>query len=83
MEIRFAPLPLLLLLVCLSVPAFANHYFANIEEDLSYEYNFSQKYIVAGERVLNLTVSNNTTYNIEAIEFEIRLKSAFGDVISD
>ena len=83
MEIRFAPLPLLLLLVCLSIPAFANHYFANIEEDLSYEYNFSQKYIVAGERVLNLTVSNNTTYNIEAIEFEIRLKSAFGDVISD
>lgn len=78
MEIRFAPLLLLLLLICLSVPAFAN-----IEEDLSYEYNFSQRYIVAGERVLNLTISNNGTHNIEAVEFEIRLKNAFGDIISD
>jgi len=83
MGMRFAPLPLLLLLICLSVPAFANQYFPNIDEDLSYEYSFSQKYIVAGERVLNINISNNTDNNIKAMEFEIRLKSAFGDVISD
>lgn len=73
----------LLLLICVSVFSLANQYFANIERDLSYEYSFSQKYIVVGERVLNITISNNTDNNIKAIELEIRLKSAFGDVISD
>lgn len=72
-----------LLLVYLLAPAFADQYFTNIKEDLPYEYSFSQKYIVAGEKVLNLTVSNNTAYNIKAIEFEIRLKNGFEDIISD
>ncbi|GAH91447.1 unnamed protein product, partial [marine sediment metagenome] len=72
-----------LLLVYLLAPVFANQYFTDIPEELPYEYSFSQKYIVAGERVLNLTVSNNTAYNIKAIEFEIKLKNAFGEIISD
>jgi len=46
----------LLLLICLLPSSLANQYFANTEEDLSYEYSFSQKYIVAGERVLNITI---------------------------
>ena len=73
----------LLLLICLLPSSLANQYFPNTEEDLSYEYSFSQRYIVAGERVLNITISNNTDNNIKAIELEIRLKSAFGDVVSD
>ncbi len=52
-------------------------------EQLPYKYEFAQKYIVAGERVLNLTITNNTSHNIEALEFEARLLDAFGDVISD
>ncbi len=72
-----------LLLAYLLAPVFANQYFTNIKEELPYEYSFSQKYIIAGERVLNLTVSNNTAYNIKAIEFEIKLKNAFGEIISD
>ncbi len=83
MKIKVMIFFLLLLVMYFSVSVFANQYFSNIEEDLSYEYSFSQRYIVTGERVLNLIVSNNTTYNIEAIEFEIRLKNAFGDVVSD
>lgn len=63
--------------------AFASQYFTNIKEELPYEYSFSQKYIIVGERVLNLTIFNNAAYNIEAIEFEIRLQNAFGDVVSD
>ncbi len=74
---------LLLLVIYFSVSVFANQYFSNIDEDLPYRYSFSQKYIVAGERVLNLTISNNGAHNIEAVEFEIRLKNAFGDVISE
>ncbi len=73
----------LLLLICVSAFSLANQYFPNIDEDLSYEYSFSQKYIIAGERALNITISYNTDNNIKAIELDIRLKSAFGDVISD
>ncbi len=83
MKIKVMIFSLLLLVMYFSVSVFANQYFSNIDEDLPYSYSFSQRYIVAGERVLNLIVSNNTTYNIEAIEFEIRLKNAFGDVISE
>ena len=71
------------LVLAISSGVFANQYFSNINEDLPYIYSFSQKYIVAGERVLNLTISNNTAHNIEAVEFEIRLKNAFKDVISE
>jgi len=73
----------LLLLICFLDPVLANQYFTNIEEDLPFKYNFSQEYIVAGERVLNITISNNTNNNIKAIELEIRLKNAFGDIISE
>ena len=71
------------LVLAISSGIFANQYFTDIKEELPYEYGFSQKYIIAGERVLNLTVSNNTVHNIKAIEFEIRLKNGFEDIISD
>lgn len=83
MKVKLMIFPLLLLVMYFSVSVFANQYFTNIKEELPYEYSFSQKYIIAGERVLNLTVSNNTAYNIKAIEFEIRLKDGFEDIISD
>lgn len=83
MKVKVMIFSLLLLVMYFSVSVFANQYFSNISEDLSYTYSFSQKFIVAGEKVLNLTISNNTTYNIKAVEFEIRLKNAFKDVISE
>jgi hypothetical protein len=74
-------LVLAVLVLAISVPITAAS--EMLADNFPYSYEFAQKYIVAGERVLNLTISNNSTYNIEALEFEARLLDAFGDVISD
>lgn len=51
--------------------------------DLPYDCTFSKEYIVAGGRTLNVTIRNNSSHHITALEIEIRLRDPFGEVISD
>lgn len=74
-------LSLLIISMTATNPAMASSIVA--DSDLPYTYEFAQRFIVAGERVLNLTIANNSSRHIEALEFEARLLDAFGDVISD
>jgi len=61
----------------------ANENFSNFTDKVSYEFEFTQKYVVAGERVLNIEFENNSQYDIETMEFEVLLKDPFGEKISD
>jgi len=54
-----------------------------IARELVYSYSFSQEYVVAGERVLTIDFTNTSQYDITALEFEFKLKTAFGDDLCD
>lgn len=80
MKKTFALLTVLLVVVfCNQVSAFT----LDAAEELPYTYDFSARYVVAGERVLNLRIHNNSPCNIDALEFEARLLDAFRDPISE
>jgi len=55
----------------------------NIKSALVYDYEFSKKFAIAGERILRIYFENNTDFDVEALEFEIQLIDAFGDEISE
>lgn len=73
---------LIITLLFLSITCLANNY-SKFDKELEYEYSFSKKYVVAGERVLDLTITNNSSYNIEALKMEIRLLDPFKEIVSD
>ncbi|MFW6009295.1 MAG: hypothetical protein ACOCP8_08545 [archaeon] len=50
----------------ISSTLFANENYSSFDENLEYEYSFIKKYVVAGERVLNLDFINNSDYDIDA-----------------
>lgn len=69
--------------LCSPIMALANSMDFDAETALPYTYEFAQRYVVAGERVLNLTITNNLGRDLEAVEFEARLLDAFGDPVSE
>ena len=73
-------IPLFLIIILLASTVGAQ---TDLNEKITYDYEFTQKYVVAGERVLNIEFHNESEYHIEALEFEVLLKNPFGDEISD
>ncbi len=74
---------LLLAMICAPIDTLAGSHAFDVDENLPYTYEFAQRYVVAGERVLNVTITNNLPQDIEALEFEARLLDPFSDPVSE